>query len=82
MRSPKTTATEGPFILIDALRGYDRSFQLQALVLTLCRRAVNAEQQAVDSLRGYVYPTLALALAWVDIVENSLLYLEVAGDYS
>ena len=42
----------------------------------------DAERQAVDSLRGYVYQTLAAALAWVDIGENSRLYLEVAEDYS
>ena len=41
----------------------------------------DAERQAVDSLRGYVYQTLAAALAWVDIGENSRLYLEVAEDY-
>lgn len=42
----------------------------------------DAARQAVASLRGYVYQTLAAALAWVDINEKSRLYLEVAEDYA
>ena len=39
-------------------------------------------RQAVNSLRGYAYQVLATALAWLDIDENSRLYLEVAEDYA
>ena len=42
----------------------------------------DAARQAVDSLRGYAYQALATALAWLDIDENSRLYLEVAEDYA
>ena len=39
-------------------------------------------RQAVDSLRGYAYQAMAAALAWLDIGEDSRLYLEVAEDYA
>jgi len=39
-------------------------------------------RQAVDSLRGYAYQTLAAALAWLDIDEHGRLFLEVAEDYA
>ena len=42
----------------------------------------DAARQAVDSLRGYVYQALAATLAWLDIDENSRLFLEVAEDYA
>ena len=39
-------------------------------------------RQAVHSLRGYTYQTLAAALAWLDLDEKSRLFLEVAEDYA
>lgn len=39
-------------------------------------------RQAVDSLRGYAYQTIAAALAWLDIGERDRLFLEVAEDYA
>ena len=42
----------------------------------------DSARQAVNSLRGYAYQVLATALAWLDIDENSRLYLEVAEDYA
>ena len=42
----------------------------------------DAARQAVDALRGYAYQALATTLAWLDIDENSRLYLEVAEDYA
>ena len=39
-------------------------------------------RQAVDSLRGYAYQVLAATLAWLDIGENSRLFLEVAEDFA
>ena len=39
-------------------------------------------RQAVAALRGYAYQILATTLAWVDIDENSRLFLEVAEDYA
>lgn len=42
----------------------------------------DAARQAIHAIRGYEYQTLAAALAWVDLDENGLLYLEVAEDYA
>ncbi len=42
----------------------------------------DAAHQAVDSLRGYAYQVLATTLAWLDIDEDSRLFLEVAEDYA
>ena len=42
----------------------------------------DAARQAVDSLRGYAYQAMATALAWLDIDEDSRLFLEVAEDYA
>ena len=42
----------------------------------------DAARQATHALRGYAYQCLAAALEWVDISENSRLYLEVAEDYA
>ena len=42
----------------------------------------DAARQAVDSLRGYAYQVLAATLAWLDIDEDSRLFLEVAEDYA
>ena len=39
-------------------------------------------RHAVAALRGYAYQILATTLAWVDIDENSRLFLEVAEDYA
>ena len=39
-------------------------------------------RQAIHSIRGYEYQILAAALAWVDLEENGLIYLEVAEDYA
>ena len=39
-------------------------------------------RQAVASLRGYAYQATAAALAWIDIDENGVLFLEVAEDYA
>ena len=39
-------------------------------------------RQALDSLRGYAYQVLAATLAWLDIDEDSRLFLEVAEDYA
>ncbi len=40
------------------------------------------KREAVDSLRGYAYQTMAAALAWIDIGEHNRIYLEVAEDYA
>ncbi len=39
-------------------------------------------RQAIYAIRGYEYQILAAALAWVDVEENGLIYLEVAEDYA
>ena len=39
-------------------------------------------RQAVDSLRGYAYQIMAATLAWLEIKDDSRLYLEVAEDYA
>ena len=39
-------------------------------------------RQAVDAIRGYEYQILAATLAWVDLDQDGLLYLEVAEDYA
>ena len=39
-------------------------------------------RQAAHAIRGYEYQILAAALAWVDVEENGLIYLEVAEDYA
>ena len=41
-----------------------------------------AAREAVNSLRGYAYQVLATTLAWLDIGENSRLFMEVAEDYA
>lgn len=40
------------------------------------------EREAIHAIRGYEYQVLAAALAWIDIDENGILYLEVAEDYA
>ena len=42
----------------------------------------DSARQAIDAIRGYEYQILAAALAWVDLEENGLIYLEVAEDYA
>ena len=42
----------------------------------------DAARQAIHAIRGYEYQILAAALAWVDLDENGLIYLEVAEDYA
>ena len=44
--------------------------------------AGDAARQAVDSLKGYVYQVMVTALAWLDIDNDSRLFLEVAEDYA
>ena len=39
-------------------------------------------RQAVSALRGYAYQVLATTLAWIDLDEQSRLFLEVAEDYA
>lgn len=43
---------------------------------------VDSARQAIHAIRGYEYQILAAALAWVDLEENGLIYLEVAEDYA
>ena len=43
---------------------------------------VDSARQAIDAIRGYEYQILAATLAWVDLDEDGLLYLEVAEDYA
>ena len=38
-------------------------------------------REAIDSLRGYVYQIYQSALAWVELEDDELLYLEVAEDF-
>ena len=38
--------------------------------------------QAVDSLRGYAYQVIAATLAWINLDDRELLFLEVAEDYA
>ena len=45
-------------------------------------RTAAVARTAVASLRGYVYQTLAAALAWLDLADRSKLYLEVTEDYA
>ena len=40
----------------------------------------DSARQAIHAIRGYEYQILAAALAWVDVEENGLIYLEVAED--
>lgn len=42
----------------------------------------DSARQAIHAIRGYEYHILAAALAWVDLEENGLIYLEVAEDYA
>ena len=42
----------------------------------------DSARQAIHAIRGYEYQVLAAALAWVDLEENGLIYLEVAEDYA
>ena len=39
-------------------------------------------RQAIHAIRGYEYQILAAALAWVDLEDDGLIYLEVAEDYA
>ena len=39
-------------------------------------------RQAIHAIRGYEYQILAAALAWADLDENGVIYLEVAEDYA
>lgn len=39
-------------------------------------------REAIDSLRGYVYQIYQSALAWTELNEEELLFLEVAEDYA
>ena len=41
----------------------------------------DSARQAIHAIHGYEYQILAAALAWVDLEENGLIYLEVAEDY-
>ena len=42
----------------------------------------DSARQAIHAIRGYEYQILAAALAWVDLEETGLIYLEVAEDYA
>ena len=42
----------------------------------------DAARQAIHAIRGYEYQILAATLAWVDLEESGLIYLEVAEDYA
>ncbi len=42
----------------------------------------DVEREAVASLRGYAYQVAAAALAWLDLDEHGMVYLEVAEDYA
>ena len=44
--------------------------------------SADSARQAIHSIRGYEYQVLAATLAWVELDENGLLYLEVAEDYA
>ena len=44
--------------------------------------SVESARQAFDAIRGYEYQILAATLAWVDLDQDGLLYLEVAEDYA
>ncbi|MYC28420.1 MAG: hypothetical protein F4X63_10585 [Nitrospira sp. SB0662_bin_26] len=39
-------------------------------------------REAIDSLRGYVYQIYQSALAWTELEDDELLYLEVAEDFA
>lgn len=43
---------------------------------------VDSARQAIHAIRGYEYQVLAAALAWVDLEDSGLIYLEVAEDYA
>ena len=42
----------------------------------------DSSREAIDSLRGYVYQIYQSALAWTELEEDELLYLEVAEDFA
>lgn len=42
----------------------------------------DSSSQAVDSLRGYAYQAIAATLAWINLSDRELLFLEVAEDYA
>ena len=42
----------------------------------------DSARQAMHTIRAYEYQILAAALAWVDLEETGLIYLEVAEDYA
>lgn len=52
--------------------------------MTFALDPLNADsaRQAFHAIRGYEYQVLAAALAWVDLDESGLIYLEVAEDYA
>ena len=42
----------------------------------------DSSKEAINSLRGYVYQIYQSVLAWIELEEDELLYLEVAEDFS
>lgn len=42
----------------------------------------NPSREAIDALRGYVYQIYQSALAWIELEDDELLYLEVAEDFA
>ena len=44
--------------------------------------SVDAARQAIHAIRGYQYQALAAALAWVDLENDAVIFLEVAEDYA
>ncbi len=42
----------------------------------------DAQREAIDALRGYVYQILQSALAWMELKSEEILFLEVAEDYA
>lgn len=42
----------------------------------------NPSREAIASLRGYVYQIYQSALAWTELKDDEILYLEVAEDFA
>ena len=60
---------------------HDPSVPLATTLASTTPRADPA-RNAIHAIRGYEYQALAAALAWIDLDDDGLLYLEVAEDYA
>ena len=70
-----------PSVSCEVTRCIAKTYLMRGLPPDLTPQS-DAAHRAVASLRGYAYQALSTALAWVDIEEDTRIYLEVAEDYA